>query len=144
MDESAIDSPLDQKILQYLNPVDRLLWRRVVRRQVAAGPDSFLCKTADKYGSGYAAHVLAARMWLLQGFFCLALMLIALLISRGQTDVESVVFLLLGLSACLVGLIHAFAGKSQEEAGRSGRDDASADRNPPVGWALKGDRHKRH
>jgi hypothetical protein len=119
MEESANGRPLDQKFLECLNPVDRTLWRRVIRRQVAAGPDSFLCKTADKYGTSYAAHVLVARMWLLQGFFCFTFMLFALFFSRGRTDVESVVFLVLGLSACLMGLVHSLVGKSQEEAGRS-------------------------
>ncbi len=143
MEELASERPLDQKVLQCLNPVDRLLWRRVISRQVAAGPDSFLCKTSERYGACYAAQALVARMWLLQASFCLVFMLFALVISRGQTDVESVVFLILGLSACLIGLIHALAGMRQRDTERSRTADAaSSDSDRPVGWALKDDRHR--
>ena len=113
MDELAQERHPDQKFLQCLNPVDRLLWRRVIRRQVAAGPDSFLCKTEDGYGTCYAAHAVVARMWLIQGSFCLVFMLVALWISRGAVSPESITFLVLTLSACAIGLVHAAVGISQ-------------------------------
>jgi hypothetical protein len=115
MDELAPDRPLDQKIIQSLNPVDRLLWRRVISRQVAAGPDSFLCRTAKGYGPGYATHTLVARMWLLQASFLLLFMIIAFVVSRGATTVESITFLVLGLSACVIGLVHVMVGISQKQ-----------------------------
>ncbi len=94
MEESAIERPLDQEFLRCLNPADRIVWRRVITRQVAAGPDSFLCKTADKYGVCYAAQPVAARMWLLSGFFFLVFLAIALVISRGAMTVEPITFLI--------------------------------------------------
>jgi hypothetical protein len=115
MDELAPDRPLDQMIIESLNPVDRLLWKRVISRQAAAGPDSFLCKTTEGYGSGYAGHTLVARMWLLQAFFLFVFMMIALVISRGAMTVESIAFLVLGLSACVVGLVHVIVAMSQRQ-----------------------------
>jgi hypothetical protein len=115
MDELAPDRPLDEEIIQSLNPVDRLLWRRVISRQVAAGPDSFLCRTTKGYGSSYATHALVARMWLIQAFFLLDFMIVAFVISRGETTVESITLLVLGLSACVIGLVHVIVGISQKQ-----------------------------
>ena len=115
MDDQSPDRPLDEQIIQSLNPVDRILWGRVISRQVAAGSESFLCRTIEKYGTGYATQTVIARMWLLQASFLFLFMIIALVISGGATTAESITFLILGLSACVVGLIHVIAGVSQKQ-----------------------------
>src|SRR5665213_3198410 len=116
MDELAHEHPLAQEVVESLNPVDRVLWSRVIERQVDAGPDSFLCKTTQGYGYRYAAHAFIARLWLIQAFFFFVFMMIALAISRGSMTVEATAFLVLALSACLISFAHGVVGAMQRQA----------------------------
>jgi hypothetical protein len=53
-------------------------------------------------------------MWLAQAFFLFVFMIVAFVISRGATTVESITLLVLGLSACVIALVHVIVGISQK------------------------------
>lgn len=96
--------------------LDRLVFKRPLRRILSAKSDSSVRKRVDRWVANYgllsAALTVAARLWLLVAAQFGMLFVLDLVIMRGRLDPISITLFVLAMTCVAMGFVHSVAAWS--------------------------------